>query len=221
MPASSPSNPPSAAGAAASAVPAYASAPRRIRTLYALAALLVLGALGGVASLALRDRAQPPGAHGSAPASLADEARNAREAARAALEEASRHVLRPATPLQPEGLMVRTPDPTAGIDTGSVPEVPAEPWSPDSPRAGERVVPAPPAERLAVSPLAAAPEPGHSAPGGAAVEIAGAEVWAQMRAELARCTNTSVIPRVVCVQRVRARYCDGHWGSVPECPGGS
>lgn len=47
-----------------------------------------------------------------------------------------------------------------------------------------------------------------------------ADRWAEMGQDLARCSRDSLIPRIACEQRVRARYCDGFWGNVPECPSG-
>jgi hypothetical protein len=44
-----------------------------------------------------------------------------------------------------------------------------------------------------------------------------ADVWTQMRDEMARCSSSSVIPRIQCERRIRARYCEGYWGTVPEC----
>ena len=67
--------------------------------------------------------------------------------------------------------------------------------------AGSRAVPA-------AAPAAAPP-----------VQVASAERWAQMRNELAACPKSSLIPR--CEQRIRERYCEGCWGTVPDCPANS
>jgi hypothetical protein len=44
--------------------------------------------------------------------------------------------------------------------------------------------------------------------------------WQTMNEEIARCSRESFFAGVVCEQRVRLRYCDGYWGSVPHCGGG-
>jgi hypothetical protein len=40
-----------------------------------------------------------------------------------------------------------------------------------------------------------------------------------MQASLSRCDG-ALIERIVCDQRVRLRYCDGHWGRAPQCEAG-
>jgi hypothetical protein len=40
--------------------------------------------------------------------------------------------------------------------------------------------------------------------------------WQVMNANLARCGG-DLIARIVCHQRVRGHFCEGHWGEVPEC----
>ena len=40
--------------------------------------------------------------------------------------------------------------------------------------------------------------------------------WQAMHASLARCGG-DLIARIVCDQRVRRRFCEGHWGEAPEC----
>jgi hypothetical protein len=36
--------------------------------------------------------------------------------------------------------------------------------------------------------------------------------------DIARCRKEDFLHRFVCEQRSRARYCDGYWGKVPQCP---
>ena len=43
--------------------------------------------------------------------------------------------------------------------------------------------------------------------------------WQAMRVSLARCGG-DLIGRMVCDQRVRRRFCEGHWGEAPECAKG-
>ena len=42
------------------------------------------------------------------------------------------------------------------------------------------------------------------------------EPWQAMHVSLARCGG-DLIARIVCDQRVRRRFCEGHWGEAPEC----
>ena len=41
--------------------------------------------------------------------------------------------------------------------------------------------------------------------------------WQVMNANLARCGG-DLIARIVCHQRVRGHFCEGHWGEAPQCP---
>jgi hypothetical protein len=43
--------------------------------------------------------------------------------------------------------------------------------------------------------------------------------WQAMHVSLARCGG-DLIARIVCDQRVRRRFCEGHWGEAPECASG-
>jgi ribosomal protein L40E len=43
--------------------------------------------------------------------------------------------------------------------------------------------------------------------------------WRVMHVSLARCGG-DLIARIVCDQRVRRRFCEGHWGETPECASG-
>ncbi len=43
--------------------------------------------------------------------------------------------------------------------------------------------------------------------------------WQAMHVSLASCGG-DLIARIVCDQRVRRRFCDGHWGEAPECASG-
>ena len=42
-----------------------------------------------------------------------------------------------------------------------------------------------------------------------------------LRAAVARCARENFLASFICDQRARLQYCDGHWGEVPECPGGN
>ena len=43
--------------------------------------------------------------------------------------------------------------------------------------------------------------------------------WEAMHVSLASCGG-DLIARIVCDQRVRRRFCEGHWGEAPECASG-
>jgi ribosomal protein L40E len=43
--------------------------------------------------------------------------------------------------------------------------------------------------------------------------------WQVMHVSLAGC-GSDLIDRIVCDQRVRRRFCEGHWGDAPECGSG-
>jgi hypothetical protein len=45
--------------------------------------------------------------------------------------------------------------------------------------------------------------------------------WQQMAEAMARCQREDFFGRVGCQQRVGRRFCEGYWGSVPQCPGGA
>lgn len=44
--------------------------------------------------------------------------------------------------------------------------------------------------------------------------------WQSMQEDIARCPRENFFTGALCEQRVRLRYCDGYWGSVPHCWGG-
>lgn len=44
-----------------------------------------------------------------------------------------------------------------------------------------------------------------------------ADPWQPMNDAIARCAVNDIFGRLSCEQRVRARYCEGHWGQVPQC----
>ncbi len=46
-----------------------------------------------------------------------------------------------------------------------------------------------------------------------------ADPWQQMSEAIGRCPD-GFLGHVVCEQRIRLQYCEGHWGQVPQCPGG-
>ena len=46
-----------------------------------------------------------------------------------------------------------------------------------------------------------------------------AEPWQAMHVSLAQCDG-HLMARIACDQRVRRRFCEGHWGNSPECASG-
>ena len=43
--------------------------------------------------------------------------------------------------------------------------------------------------------------------------------WEQMHQAMVRCAREEFLTRFVCEQRVGRQYCEGYWGTVPQCPG--
>ncbi|MEO8484757.1 MAG: hypothetical protein ABI585_00325 [Betaproteobacteria bacterium] len=202
--------------------PAYASAPRRSGLLYAIAAIVALAAIAAMAIFLFGGRASAPS---TPPGDLRGaDARKALESAKAALDEASRSVLMPAPS------STSPSDPTPSQATPAVPSQATTVPSPVAPQARPAPVEPP---RVAASTPARAPRPAVTAPEAPAppppvvapaapapAQVATAERFGMMRDEIARCSTASVIPRIQCERRIRARYCDGYWGSVPDCPTG-
>lgn len=237
----SPSAPPAPprSGGAPSSVPAYANAPRRSGLLVALAGIVALAAAGALAIFLFGATAPPMTA---ASKRSGDEAQQAMAAAKAALDEASKSVLQPPSgPAPAAESPAAAPAPAAPADAAKVEPSAAPPTAPaaEAPRAEPAASPAPADKpravakseapksppRAAAPPKAApaAPEPAKVAAAPAAVAAAEAPVpdrWDQMKAEMGQCSSGSLIPRIQCEQRIRARYCDGYWGSVPACPTG-
>jgi len=95
------------------------------------------------------------------------------------------------------------------------------------PRSPERF--APRAPKPAPAPVDAAPPPPlpmptaepvrDSAPPPPAPNVP-VDPWQGMNGALARCGGENLFDRIGCEYRVRAKYCEGHWGEVPQCPGG-
>ena len=64
------------------------------------------------------------------------------------------------------------------------------------------------------------------APAAAAVPVVptpepAADRWQAMTIAIERCAREDFLASVVCDQRTRLQYCDGHWGAVPQCPAGN
>jgi hypothetical protein len=132
--------------------------------------------------------------------------------------------------------------PQTGVGAQSASPKPAEPALPPAalpplPTIVEReLVPyAPPAGKAAAPKRTVAPKPAVAPEPPAEVEIVRVptpapsppvaqpaprvDPWQQMKETIGRCPD-GFLDRVVCEQRVRLQYCEGHWGQVPQCPGG-
>jgi hypothetical protein len=87
-------------------------------------------------------------------------------------------------------------------------EAPSVPTAPPADRfagAAPREVPAPVPMREAVLPVREAPAPDR---------------WQVMSDQIVRCGRDGFLAGVICEQRVRIKYCEGYWGSAPQCPSG-
>jgi len=225
-------------------VPAYAAAPRRGGLFVALAGIVALAAIVALAIFATGGRVPATESPGSTPGARADDARKDLEARKAALEEASREVMKPGVSAPPASQTDAGPATGAEPASAVRPEATATPEPPpgsgggaaDARRAQGRAGATQPAARAGTAPAPGARAPAPAKPTNpppkpasptapatvpatsAAAPVPNAERWTQMNDEMSRCSSDSVIPRVQCERRIRARYCDGWWGTVPECP---
>ena len=235
-------------GAGSSVAPSYATAPRRTGLLVALAGVVVVAAVAAVAIFVTGERAPGAGSAGTPAGAPAEAARKELDARKATLEEAARGVLQPAPPpaaagaSAPEGapsspaagVARPAPEPAAVVPpaapAGPLPEGKGEAPAARTPSVPPAKAPAPaskappppakPALKAPAPQAKAAPPAPAAVPPAAPAASPNAEHWARMNEELSRCSNDSVIPRIQCERRIRARYCEGYWGTVPECPGG-
>lgn len=116
------------------------------------------------------------------------------------------------------------------------PPIPAtSPPAPERASARQRAVPGPVTKRASAhqrlvpqrqAPVAATPPVAHTV---AAAHANGhvaqtrkalrADPWQLMHVSLARCGG-DLIARILCNQRVRRHFCEGHWGEAPHCASG-
>jgi hypothetical protein len=68
----------------------------------------------------------------------------------------------------------------------------------------------------AALPAAASDNVAASAP----LAAAAPDPWQAMHDAIAGCSREGGLAGVLCELRVRAASCEGHWGQVPQCPGG-
>ena len=120
-----------------------------------------------------------------------------------------------ATSALPTPMAATDPAPSKGASADPRPfAVPAKP------RAGARQHPPPRAPVSATAPVSRGRAPAN---GGAPVAQIQTPLrpthWQAMHESLARCGG-DLLARIVCEQRVRLHFCEGHWGVAPECAGG-
>lgn len=85
------------------------------------------------------------------------------------------------------------------------------PKSIDARPAGGEAHPASGVDRAAIAVVSTAPAPEVQAP-------AIRDRWHVLAAALARCEREDVLVAFVCRERARLQYCEGHWGTAPQCP---
>jgi hypothetical protein len=76
---------------------------------------------------------------------------------------------------------------------------------------------APPPPRSAAPAAARPAAPPSPAP---ATEAPRPDRWQMMHDAVASCGREALLARLICEQRVRTQYCNGYWGTVPQCPSG-
>lgn len=177
-----------------------------------------------IVSGTLQEAAAPP-QQAPRPALAGPEAPRPPEAAESAAPSA-----RPSTTAQPSSesparATAPVPEPAVlkseevGMAAAARALKPAAPRTVTAPPAPTPGAPSPPAADVpAPVPVAVAPPPAAETPRqGPAAPVSR---WAQMAADLSACASGNFFERVGCEHRVRARYCEGWWGSVAECPSG-
>lgn len=195
-----------AAALPAAAPPAVAKSAQSRSLLWVLLAVGVV--LAGVAGWYLPNRAPATSEAGDSaspsPAPTEQRASNPQpEPANASPAASAPATLPPLPTIVERELIPYSPAPGKPASAKRVVAAPkTAPPPPEAPAEAEIVRPAPPA------PPAAAPKP--------APRI---DTWQQMAEAIGRCPE-GFLGRVVCEQRVRLQYCEGHWGQVPQCPGG-
>jgi hypothetical protein len=117
----------------------------------------------------------------------------------------------------------------AGDQSGIPKESPEEPGAPPKKAAPKASKAAAAQPATGTSPGMAAPPPAGppsptKAPSKAATTVAQAPAaaqadrWQLFADDLQKCRKEDFLSRFVCEQRTRARYCEGYWGKVPQCP---
>ncbi|MEO5699904.1 MAG: hypothetical protein ABIS17_04185 [Casimicrobiaceae bacterium] len=113
-------------------------------------------------------------------------------------------------------------------ETTAALQAPIPTTNPEAPKrasARQRPVPVPATKRGSARASVGATRPVTlaAAPVGAPVaetrKARRSDPWQAMHVSLARCGG-DLIARIVCDQRVRRHFCEGHWGEAPECGSG-
>jgi len=81
------------------------------------------------------------------------------------------------------------------------------------PRPEKAPITLPPPEATPPPVIAVAPPP----PPPVVREVPRPDRWQLMTDAIARCPRTDIGSRFFCEQRLRAQYCEGYWGQVPQC----
>ena len=106
------------------------------------------------------------------------------------------------------------------LETTAALQAPIPTTNPEAPKrasARQRPVPELQAPVGAVPPVAQSPAAASvGAPVAQTRKARQPDPWQAMHVSLARCGG-DLIARIVCDQRVRRRFCEGHWGEAPEC----
>ena len=214
----------------APAMPAAISSPRRLAlTAGVVAALIVLIVAGSMGYKALfgdderAGRAEPSKGAPSVPAQSGDAAKEGSSAATPAPAQDS-SVAQPAPATQGEQAK-SGPATTANAAPPAAAQVPAASGaatgaaskSDAAPPARTATPVAPPGAPSKSAP--AAPSPPTAQAGAQRAPAAPADRWEQMHQAMLRCGREEFMTRFVCEQRVGRQYCEGYWGTVPQCPG--
>ena len=81
------------------------------------------------------------------------------------------------------------------------------------PRPEKAPITLPPPEPTPPPVIAVAPPP----PPPVVLEVPRPDRWQLLTDAIARCPRTDIAGRFFCEQRLRAQYCEGYWGQVPQC----
>ena len=206
--------------------PGFVAAGVTVIVVLAVGGFIAFKALFGETGEEPVGRGESPKATPTAPAQSGEASKEAASAAPPATGQESASPLPPATPASSDQAKTGTAGPTSGTPstapTGSTPAIPTMGAVPPG---ASKTDAAPRAATPSASP--GAPPKSAPAPAGAATAQAGAQRapaaqsdrWEQMHQAMLRCAREELLTRFVCEQRVGRQYCEGYWGTVPQCPG--
>ena len=107
----------------------------------------------------------------------------------------------------PVGIDARGAEPSPSVNKADVAKRPNA-----RSRTEKAPLPVPIPESLPAQAIAVAPPPPP-----VVREAPRVDPWQPMNDAIARCAANDISGRVSCEQRVRAQFCEGHWGQVPQC----